>query len=111
MHSNGSVTVKSVQGSISVTNGEGSLLASLSTGESITLPSVIASPKSPPKSPMMLAQNEPKWTEGPVEEGFLGISNNTWIWIGVGVGVAALIAGIAIGASGGGDHEAVSICP
>jgi hypothetical protein len=114
MHSKGSVTVKSVQGSLSVTNGEGSLLASLSTGESITLPSAIANPKSPPKSPMMLAQNEPKWTEGPVEEeGFLGFSTNTWIWIGVGVGVAALIAGIAIGVSGGGggDHEAVPICP
>jgi hypothetical protein len=56
MHPKGSVTVKTIQGSISVTNGDGALLASLSTGESITLPSVVASSK----SPTMMATAEPK---------------------------------------------------
>ena len=56
----GSVTVKTIQGSISVTNGDGALLASLATGEVITLPSVIASSKSPAR--VAAAEVEPKWT-------------------------------------------------
>jgi hypothetical protein len=106
-HSKGSVTVKSIQGPLYVTNQDHVVMASLSSGESITLPSVVASSK----SPTMMANAEPKWTEGPVEEeGFLGLS--TWAWVGIGLGVAA-IAGIAIGVSSGGgdgDHEAPA-CP
>jgi hypothetical protein len=108
-HIKGSVTVKSTQGPLHVTSQDGVVLASLSTGEAITLPSVVVSPKSP--TPTMTANAEPKWTEGPVEEkGFLGLS--TWAWVGIGVGVAA-IAGIVIGVSsggGGGDNEAPA-CP
>ena len=77
MHSKGSVTVKSVQGSISVAKDDGALLASLSSGESITLPSVVAGSK----SPTMMANTELKWTEGPIEEGFLGLS--AWTWVGI----------------------------
>jgi hypothetical protein len=108
MHSKGSVTVKSVQGPLHVTSQDGALLASLSTGESITLPSVVATSKSPTR----MAQTDPEVTEGaaPAEEGWLGLS--TWAWVGIGVGVAA-VAGIAIaagGGGGGGDHETPA-CP
>jgi hypothetical protein len=106
MHSKGSVTVKSVQGLISVTNDDGALLASLSTGESITLPSVVAVSK----PPIMAANAEPKWTEGPVEEeGWLGLS--TWTWVGIVAAAAVVGVVIAVAASGGdGDHEAPA-CP
>jgi len=109
-HSKGSVTVKSIQGPMYVTNEDGAVLASLSSGESITFPCIIGSPK----SPTMLAQAKPKWTEGPIEEEeFLGLSTNTWKWMGVGVGVAAIISGVAIGVSSGGeDNEEVGpVCP
>jgi len=106
MHSKGSVTVKSVQGLISVTNDNGAFLASLSTGESITLPSVVAVSK----PPIMAANAEPKWTEGPVEEGWLGLS--TWAWVGIAAG--AVVVGVVIAAvaasDGDGDHEAPA-CP
>src|SRR4030042_2194030 len=101
MHSKGSVTVKSAQGLISVTNDDGALLASLSTGESITLPSVVASPK----SPTMMANAEPKST-GPLaeEEGFLGLS--TWTWLGIAAAVVVVGVVVVVAASGGdGDHE------
>ena len=105
MHSKGSVTVISVQGVLSVTNKDGVLLASLSTGESITLPSVVAVSK-----PLIMAANaEPKWTEGPVEEGWLGLS--TWTWVGIFAAVAVVGVVVGVSASGrGGDHEAPA-CP
>jgi len=106
MHSKGSVTVKSVQGPLYVTNQDGTVLASLSTGESITLPSVIAGSK----PPIMAANAEPKWTEGPVEEeGFLGLSTRTWV--GIGAAAAAVIGIILWAASGDGDHDRVPVCP
>lgn len=106
MHTKGSVTVKNVQGLMSVSNEEGAVLASLSTGESITLPSVVASSK----PTLMAADAEPTWTEGPIkEEGFLGLSNRAWLGIGAAVVVVGVVVGLA--ASGGdGDHEA-PVCP
>jgi hypothetical protein len=120
MHSKGSVTVKSVQGLISITNEGGAVLASLSTGESVTLPSEVAASK----PPTMMAQTDPEATEGTTpegtspeeappaaKEGFLGLS--TWAWVGIGAGVAAIV-GIAVGVSGGGgggDHHEVPACP
>ncbi|MGQ9645843.1 MAG: hypothetical protein ACUVWO_04805 [Thermodesulfobacteriota bacterium] len=106
VHSKGSVTVKSIQGLLFVTNEEGALVASLSTGESIALPSVVASSK----SPVMIANAEPKWTEGPVEEeGWLGLS--TWTW--VGIAAAAVAVGVIVGvAASGGDHDhEAPVCP
>jgi len=89
MHSKASVTVKSVQGSISVTNDDGALLASLSTGESITLPSVVASPK----SPTMMANANPEGTEGALEEEALLSKWETW----VGIVAAAAVIGVTVG--------------
>ena len=109
MHSKGSMTVKSVQGLISVTNEDGAVLASVSTGESITLPSVVVTSK----SPTIMAAANPEGSEGPAsaEEGWLGLS--TWTWVGI-VDVAAFaVAGTALAVSAsrsGGDHEAPA-CP
>jgi hypothetical protein len=104
-HTKGSVTVKSTQGPLHVTSLDGTVLASLSTGESITLPSVASS-----KSPTMMANAEPKWTEGPVEEErFLGLP--TWTW--VGIGLAAVVVGVvvvAVSNDDDDDHEAPG-CP
>jgi hypothetical protein len=100
--------VKSVQGLISIINQDGTVLGSLSTGELITLPSVVANPKPPT---IMAANAEPEWTEGPIkEEGFLGLS--TWTWVGIGAGVAVIAVIVALAGSGGGgsDHEA-PVCP
>jgi len=104
MHAKGSVTVKSVQGSMSVTNEDGVVLTSLSTGESITLPSVVASSKSPTR--MAAADDaEPQWTEGSIEgEGFLGLPTKAWLGIGGAVVVGVVIWLLARG-GGGGDHD------
>jgi hypothetical protein len=104
-HSKGSVTVKSTQGPLYVTSQDGTVLASLSTGESITLPSVVVSPK----SPTMMANAEPKSTTAPAEEGFLGVS--TWTWVALVAVVAAAVTVVSIAAtrsSGGGEAPA---CP
>jgi hypothetical protein len=105
MHSKGSVTVRSTQGPLYVINQEGTVLASLSAGESITLPSVVAASK-----PTIMAANaEPKWTEGPIEEeGWLGLS--TWTWVGIGAAAAAVIGIVVWAASDDDDHEA-PVCP
>jgi hypothetical protein len=107
MHSKGSVTVKSIQGSLSVTDSNGALVASLSTGESITLPSVVASSK----SPTLMANAQPKLTEGAIEEeGFLGLS--TWTWVGIADVAAFTGAAIAVSASGrGADRGVAPVCP
>jgi len=106
MHSTGSVTVKTIQGSASVTNGDGTLLASLSTGESITLPSVVVSSK----SPIMMAKAEPKETEGPLEEE--GFTWRTWLGIALGVVIVGVTTAVVVSASGSGhDHHEAPVCP
>jgi hypothetical protein len=102
LHPKGSITVNSIRGALNIINQDHVVLASVSSGESITLPSTIASPH----SPGMLAQSEPKWNEGPVEkEGFLGLSTDTWRWMGGGVGVVVIIKGVAVGVSRGGEDD------
>ena len=106
LHPKGSVTVKSIQGPVNIINQDHVVMASLSTGESITLPSVVVVSK----PPIMAANAEPKWTEGPVEEeGWLGLS--TWTW--VGIAAAAVVVGvvIAVAASGGDDDHEAPVCP
>jgi hypothetical protein len=107
MHTKGSVTVKNVQGLMFISSEEGTVLASLSAGESITLPSVVASSK----PPIMAANAEPEWTEGPIEEeGFLGLPRRTWVGIAAAAVVVGIIVGIAASDDDGGGHEA-PVCP
>jgi hypothetical protein len=107
-HAKGSVTLKSVQGPLQVTSQDGAVLASLSTGESITLPSVVVSSK----SPMMMAKAEPKGTEGPLEEEGLLSKWETWAGIAAAVVVVGVTTAVVIWAAGSDhhDHEA-PVCP
>ncbi len=98
VHSNGAVTVKSLQGSLSVVNQERVVLAALSSKETVTLPSVVV--KTP--SGVRVAQaGDTVASRGEAEPWeFLGLT--TWWWVGIGVVVVAVIAGVAIAAGGGG---------
>lgn len=105
-HSQGSVTVRSIQGPFYVTNQDGTVLTSLSTGESITLPSVLAASK-----PAIMAANaEPKWTEGPLEEGVLS-SWETWVGIVAAVAIVGVTAGVVIWAANRDEDEEKPVCP
>jgi len=108
MHPKGSVTVKSTQGPLQVTSQDGTVLASLSTGESITLPSVVVSPKS--STPTMMANAEPKSNEETAEErGFLGVP--TWAWVSLAALIAAEVAVVSIAATRSGGGEEAPACP
>jgi len=99
VHSNGAVTVKSLQGSLSVLDQERVVLAALSSKDTITLPSVTV--KGPPK--VMVAQAGEKTSDQESESWkFLGLG--TWWWVGIvtGVVVIAAVVAIAAGGSGGG---------
>jgi hypothetical protein len=107
IHSSGSVTVKSIQGPpLHVRNQEGKVLASLSSGESITMPSVRTG-----TTRTQMAQRDVAGLERRSETGsgeFLGLS--TWAWVGIGAAVVAVVAIVAIVASDDDDHER-PICP
>jgi hypothetical protein len=106
IHSNGAVTVKSLQGALSVLN-QRVVLAALSSKDTVTLPSVTV--KGP--SNVRVAQASGK-TRDPAESSkFLGVP--TWLWIatGMALGVAA-VAVIGITTTGGdGDEAVVPVCP
>jgi hypothetical protein len=104
VHPNGSVTVKSIQGAFSITNQEHTVLASVASKDTVTIPSVAA--KSPSK--IMVAQAGDTAAGSPEAEKseFLGIS--TWGWVGILGGVAVVAAIAAVLASTGGHHEAAA---
>jgi hypothetical protein len=107
IHSNGSVTVKSLQGNLSMVNQDRLVLAGLSSKDSITLPSVTVG-----KTPrVMVAQAGLTGTPSEESEGFLGIP--TWGWIGIAIGSAVIAAVVIAAASGGGGggHDFVPACP
>jgi hypothetical protein len=93
LHSNGSVTVKSLQGSLSILNEDCDVLAALSSKESITIPSTMASAK--PR--IMVAQaGEIKEVKGEQKSAgddewrYLGLNAIEWI----AVGYAAALVGV-----------------
>lgn len=106
VHSNGAVTVKSLQGSLSVLNQERVVVAALSSQDTVTFPSVTVN--GPPK--VMMAQASEK-TKDPAESSkFLGIP--LWIWTTtIGVVVVTTVIVIATSAHGGGGGTAVPVCP
>ena len=104
LHPKGSVTVRSIQGTLCITNQDKVVLASISKGESITLPSAITSSK----SPMMLSQaGGPTPTEGSEEY----LDPSPWEWVVIGLANAAMLTLITIEASKDRDRDFVSICP
>jgi len=109
VHSNGAVTIKSLQGSLSVLNEDRVVLASLSSNGTVTLPSVTV--KGPSK--VMVAQAGDKTGDPePESRKFLGIP--TWGWVAIisGVGIAAIaIIGVTTSGGGGGSRAPVPVCP
>ncbi len=106
IHAKGSVTVKSFEHSLSITGQDGTLLASLSPGETVTIPSTIV------HSPLVqMAQRDVVGAERASAEAtgeFLGLS--TWTWVGIGVAAVAVTAVAVAVASHDEDHER-AICP
>lgn len=103
LHSNGALTIKSEQGSLTVIDDNKRVLASLRSRDSITLPSNTFNFQ----DKTVVAQAGDVGTTVTGGE-FLGLS--TWTWIGIAAAVA-VIGGVAIAAGGGGDHDRVPICP
>jgi hypothetical protein len=100
VHSNGAITVKSLQGSLSVINQERVVLAALSSKDTVTIPSVAAS--SPSKVMVAQAGDTPASGAEAEQWEFLGLT--TWWWVGISLVAVAAVTGIVIAASsGGGD--------
>lgn len=106
LHPNGAVTVKSIRGPLSVQNQDRVVLAALSSKESVRIPSVTASGE---QRQMVAQVGGPPTGPTALEEPFLGLSGTTWLVISLGA-LGAAGAGIAIAASGDGDHRVI-LCP
>lgn len=109
LHPNGAITVESIRGSLSITNQEHAVLASLSSKDTVTIPSVAAKGL----SKIMVAQAGETAAGGTQAEKweFWGIS--TWGWIGIiaGLGAVGGIIGGTTGHHGGGGGGILPICP
>jgi hypothetical protein len=106
---NGSITVKSIRGPLSVVNQDHVVLAALSSKDTVTIPSIAAKSS----SKVMVAQagettSTPSGSEGQKWE-FLGIS--TWGWVGI-IGGAAVVGAVAgvLASSRSHHEEAVPVC-
>jgi len=90
IHSNGAVTVKSIQGKLSILNQDRVILAALSSKDSVTVPSITV--KGPSK--VMVAQADQTQT-GDEERKILGLS--PWAWGGIILG--SVLVGVGIWAA------------
>jgi hypothetical protein len=109
IHSNGSITVKSIQGALSIVSQDHVVIASLSSKDTVTIPSITV--KSPDRRMVAQAGDTTAEENEKKTDTFLGIS--TWGWVGIGGGVAAVVAIVAVtagGGGGGGGHGAIPIC-
>ena len=102
IHPNGAVTVKSLQGSLTILGQDRTVLATLSSKDAMTIPSVISSTPSAPQKPQRLAQagdskddrkdggtilGAGAGTAGGAAAGaFLGLSNAFWLATGIVAG-------------------------
>jgi len=99
LHPNGSVTVKSIQGYLSAVNQDHVVLASLSSKDSVTIPSTTL--KGSPNVTVAQAGETKEEGKEEIEKDY------TWYYVGGGVLLAAAIGGgiaLASGGGGGGDH-------
>ncbi len=101
-HPNGSVTITSLQGTLSVINQDHMVLTSLNSKDSITLPSTQLK-----DSTKMMAQAGETKEETRVETP----KDYTWYYVAGGaVAAAAIGVGVWLGTRGDGDHDWVPIC-
>ncbi|MGZ3614074.1 MAG: hypothetical protein ACXU9X_09295 [Thermodesulfobacteriota bacterium] len=110
VHSNGSLTVKSLQGSLSVINQDHVVLATLSRKDVVTIPSVTAN--SPSK--VMVAQAVETGGGSSSGEDNSDLTKETWFWLVLGLVVVGggIGAGIAIYENNKGHHHRpVPVCP
>jgi len=109
IHSNGSITVKSIQGPLSIVNQDHVVIVSLSPKDTVTIPSITV--KSPEREMVAQAGDTTAEEKEKKKDKFLGIS--TWGWVGIGGGVAAIVTIVAVaagGRGGGGGDGVVPIC-
>jgi hypothetical protein len=105
IHGNGSVTVKSVKGKLTIMNQDRAVLSSLSSKDSVTIPSITVGGE----PPVMVAQVGGEGTP-PGEEG-KGKNTNTMMYVGAGLlGLGGIIAGF-VAAGGGGGGGGAPVCP
>ncbi len=107
VHSNGAVTIQSFQGSLSVVNQERALLATLSSKDTVTLPSVVVNTP----SRTMVAKADEKTSDDEDEtRKLLGIP--WWIWEVAGAGaVMATLITFGVTTREGNDRGVVPVCP
>ena len=106
IHANGQVTVKSIQGNLTILNQDHLVLAALSSKESVTVPSIHS-------DTIQIAQVDDEATqEEKAPKKVLGLG--TWAWVGIGAGVVAVVV-IALaaggGGGGGGGDDETPVCP
>ncbi len=108
VHPNGSLTVKSIRGSLSIVNQEHVVLAALSSKDTVTIPSVAAKSS----SKVMVAQAGGR-ESGSSSGEFLGLSKSEWFWVAtlVAFDAVAIGVGIAIYEHNKDDHHHTPVCP
>jgi len=117
LHSNGSVTIKNLQGSLSILDQDRVVVAALSSKESITIPATMASGK----SYKMMAQagevrESKRVTQNVIDQEWTYLGLNAIEWIAVGY-AALLVGGLTYAFWPEGDkdrtveQEQVPICP
>ena len=89
IHANGAVTVKSLQGSLSILSQDRVVLASLSNRDSVTIPSVTV--KDPSRVMVAQAGETAREVESREKERL-----PSWLWIGAGFAAVGAAAGIGI---------------
>jgi len=113
LHSNGSVTIRNLQGSLTILDQDRVVVAALSSKESITIPAMMASGKSYNK---MMAQagevrQSKRETRDDIDREWTYLGINAIEWIGVGY-AAALVGGLIYAYWPEGDKDrTVSLCP
>lgn len=111
IHSNGSVTIKNVQGGLSVLDENRVLLAALSSKDFVTIPSTTVQ-TSPRTMTAQVGQTTSAAGGTTTTTGgtFLGLS--TWAWVGISIATIVLTGFVVYEATKDDDHnDFVPICP
>jgi hypothetical protein len=114
IHSNGSVTIKSIQGDLFVLDEDRTVLAKLPSQDSVTIPSAMV--KSPSKTMVAQAGETGKSSSGKEEKEsgdfvLFGMDGSTWGWIAGGVlGLGGSITLVSVIISSEKDPDRLILC-